>query len=82
MRIEFIPEGVGKPELTRNNSVITQAFREQELERKVLDNPKMVLDIICLHKGANWVVEQIEPLIENSQKFRIVHIKIVESPAT
>ncbi len=80
MRIEFIPEH--KPELSRYNTTISQARQGYDLEREVLDNPSMVLDIICRHKGANWVVGQIEPLMENSMKYRILRFEIVESPAT
>jgi hypothetical protein len=61
MNIEFTRD---KTELSKSNPVLKRAGRSQDLERRVLDNPKAALDIICYCKGARWIAKQISPLLE------------------
>lgn len=67
MRIEIIPES--KPEIARNNPVITKACRENDIEQQVLENPAKVLDIICRQKGARWIFQQLEPLFQQMDEY-------------
>ena len=62
MNIEFTPDK--KTELSTSNPVLNRAGRDQDLERKILDNPEVALDIICYCKGARWIAKQIAPLLE------------------